>query len=256
MFQIFYFFFFSRGYENKSQYVTTSTSLVINCVDVLFPVITINLSLESGSFASHWKCALVNPLSKKTSLDLVFKNYRPVSNLQYVSKLTERAVFNQLHEHMMANGIYPLFQSAYRQYHSTETALLRVMNDILLKMNSQRVTLLVPLDLSTAFDTGSHDVLLDRLHNDVGLRGNALNWFYSYLSQRSQQVSIHGTLSNYFDLDRGVPQGSCLGPLLFVVYASKLFTIIKKHFPNVHCFAKSRGGTLVARAYIKKSTYS
>ena len=108
-----------------------------------------------------------------------------------MSKLTERAVFNQLHEHMMANGIYPLFQSAYRQYHSTETAFLRVMNDILLKMNSQHVTLLVLLDLSAAFDTVSHDVLLDRLHNDVGLRGNALNWarFYSYLSQRS-----HGSL--------------------------------------------------------------
>ena len=201
-----------------------TTSLVINCIDVLLPVITkiINLSLESGSFASNWKCALVNPLLKKTGLDLVFKNYRPVSNVQYVSKLTERAVFNQLHEHMMANGIYPLFQSLYKQYHSTETALLRVMNDILLKMNSQHV---------------SHDMLLDRLHNDVGLRWSALNWFYSYLSQRSQRVSIHGTLSNYFDLDCGVPQGSCLGPLLFVVYAPKLFTIIKKDLPNVHSFA-------------------
>ena len=209
------------------------TSLVINCIDVLLPFITriINLSLESGSFASNWKCALVNPLLKKTGLDLVFENYRPVSNLQYVSKLTERVVFNQLHEHMMANGIYPLFHSAYRQYHSTETALLRVMNDILLKMNSQHVTLLV------LFDTVSHHVSLDRLHNDVGLRGNARNWFYSYLSQRSQRVSIHGTLSNYFDLDCGVPQSPCHGPLLFVVYASKLFTVIKKHLPNVHCFA-------------------
>ena len=167
-----------------------TTSLVINCIDVLLPVITkiINLSLESGSFASNWKCALVNPLLKKTGLDLVFKNYRPVSNVQYVSKLTERAVLNHLHS----------------------------------QMNSQHV---------------SHDVLLDRLHNDVGLRGNALNWFYSYLSQRSQRVSIHGTLSSYFDLDCGVPLGSCLGPLLFVVYASKLFTIIKKHLSNVHCFA-------------------
>ena len=165
-----------------------TTSLVINCIDVLLPVITkiINLSLESGSFASNWKCALVNPLLKKTGLDLVFENYRPVSNLQYVSKLTERVVFNQLHEHMMANGIYPLFHSAYRQYHSAETALLRVMNDILLKMNSQHVTLLVILDLSAAFDTVSNDVLLDRLHNDVGLRRNALNGFYCYLSQRSQ----------------------------------------------------------------------
>ena len=75
------------------------TSLVINCIEELLPVITkiVNLSLESGSFASNWKCALVNPLLKKTGLDLVFNYYRPVSNLQYVSKLTERVVINQLH---------------------------------------------------------------------------------------------------------------------------------------------------------------
>ena len=138
---------------------------------------------------------------------------------------------------MVASGIYPLFQSTYRQYHSTETALLRVINDILLKVNSQDVTLLVLLDLSAAFDTVSHDELLDRLHNDVNLCGNALNWFYSYLSQRRERVSIYGILSNYFDLKCGVPQGSCLGPLLFVVYASKLLTIIKKHLPNVYFFA-------------------
>ena len=90
---------------------------------------------------------------------------------------------------MMANGIHPLSQSTYRQYHCTETALLRVMNDILLKMNSQHVTLLVLLDLSAAFDTVSHDVLLDRLHNDVGLRGNALNWFYSiFLKEVSESI--------------------------------------------------------------------
>ena len=131
------------------------TSLVIGCTEVLLPVLTkiINLSLEPGMFADDWKCALVNPLLKKPGLDLVPRNYRPVSNLQYVSKLTERAVFNQVHDHMVANGIYPVFQSAFRQGHSTETALLRVMNDILLAMNSQHVTLLVLLDLSAAFDT-------------------------------------------------------------------------------------------------------
>ena len=84
---------------------------------------------------------MVNPLLEKIGLDLVFKNYRPVSNLQFVSKLTERSDFKW--EHMMANGIYPLSQSAYRQHHSTETTLLRVMNDILLKMNSHYITLLV-----------------------------------------------------------------------------------------------------------------
>ena len=131
------------------------TSLVIDCIYVLLPIITkmINLSLESGLFTDDWKCALVLPLLKKPGLDLQFKNYRPVSNLQYVSKLTERMVFEQIHTHMMTHSLYPEFQSAYRKNHSTETALVRVTNDILMKMNIQEVTLLVMLDLSATFDT-------------------------------------------------------------------------------------------------------
>ena len=99
------------------------TSLVIGCTQVLINCF-INLSLESGVFADNCKCALVNPLRKKPGLDLVFKNYRPVSNHQYVSKLTERAVFNQIHDHMVANCVYHMFESAFRLRHSTETALL------------------------------------------------------------------------------------------------------------------------------------
>ena len=131
------------------------TSLVMDCIYVLLPIITkmINLSLESGLFADDWKCALVLPLLKKPGLGLLFKNYRPVSNLQYVSKLTERMVFEQIHTHMMTHSLYPEFQSAYRKNHSTETALVRVTNDILMKMNTQEVTLLVMLDLSVTFDT-------------------------------------------------------------------------------------------------------
>ena len=195
------------------------TSLVIGCTQVLLPVVTkiINLSLESGVFADNWKCALVNPLLKKPGLDLVFKNYRPVSNLQYVSKLTERAVFNQVHDHMVANCVYPMFQSAFRPCHSAETALVKVMKDILLAMNSRQVTLLVLLDLSSAFDTVNYEVLLKRLHTDVGIRGKALDWFKSYLNGRSQRIAVQGTMSRQFDLDCGFPQGSCLGPLLFVI---------------------------------------
>ena len=97
----------------------------------------INLSLISGQFAEEWKCALVNPLLKKLGLDLLFPNYRPVSNLQYISKLTEKAVFNQIYAHMTTNTIYPELQSSYGRFHSTETALLKVTNDILMQGNSQ-----------------------------------------------------------------------------------------------------------------------
>ena len=131
------------------------TSLVMDCINVLLLIITkmINLSLESGLFADDWKCALVLPLLKKPGLDLLYKNYRPVSNLQYVSKLTEKTVLDQIHTHMMTHSLYPEFQSAYRKNHSTETALVRVTNDILMKINTQEVILLVMLDLSAAFDT-------------------------------------------------------------------------------------------------------
>ena len=131
------------------------THLLKSCSGPLTPVITkiINNSLELGIFPGCWKEAIVIPLLKKPGLDSIFKNLRPVSNLAYVSKLIERAVFNQTYDHLVRSGLYPLFQSAYRKYHSTETALVKVANDILLNMNSQRVTLLVLLDLSAAFDT-------------------------------------------------------------------------------------------------------
>ena len=152
------------------------TSLMIDCIDVLLPIITkmIDLSLESGLFADDWKCALVLPLLKKSGLDLLYKSYRPVSNLHYVSKLTERIVFEQIHTHMMTHLLCPEFQSAYRKNHSTETALVRVMNDIPMKMNTQEVTLLVMLDLSAAFDTVNYNILLTRLNEELGICGLAL----------------------------------------------------------------------------------
>ena len=118
------------------------------------------------------------------------------------------------------------------RYHSTETALVKVANDILLNMNLQRVTLLVLLDLSAAFDTVDHAILLKRLTTDFGIGGKALEWLSSYLSGRSQRVLFEGATSDSFDLRFGVSQGSCLGPLRFVVYASKLFDIVQDHLPN------------------------
>ena len=193
------------------------------CCDVIALQVSSWFSINSSVIAEEWKCALINPLLKKSGLDLLFPNYRPVSNLQYISKLTEKAVFNQMHAHMTTNAIYPELQSSYRRFHSTETALLKVTNDILMKMNSQEVTLLVMLDLSAAFDTVNHDILISRLHEEVGVSGLALEWFRSYLKNRTQRVAVDGTFSERFVLDHGIPQGSCLGPLLFIIYSSELF---------------------------------
>ena len=227
------------------------TLLVVNCIDSLLPVITkiITSSLSTGSFSDEWKCAIVNPLLKKVGQDLIIKNYRPVSNLQYISKLTERAIYEQVHRHMEMSNIHPLLQSAYRKQHSSETALLKIVNDILLKLNSQHVTLLVMLDLyvNAAFDAVNYKILLERLQHDIGISGVLLQWFKSYLSNRSQRIEVQGTLSKKFNLECGVPQGSCLGPLLYIVYAAKLFkslnTILLMRVVSQHESTTSREST-------------
>ena len=105
-------------------------------------------------------------------------------------------------------------------------------------MDEQHVTLLVLLDLSAAFDTIHHDKLIGRLESDLRIAENALAWFKSYLSDRFQRVSVNGSLSDQFPLKQGVPQGSCLGPLLFTIYTRKLFEIVERHLPQVHCYAE------------------
>ena len=191
------------------------TALLVEHLNELLPSITrmINLSLSTGHFPDSWKLAIVRPLFKKAGLEPVPKNYRPVSNLQYTSKLVETVVAKQLHKHLSSNNLLPVYQSAYRHHHSTETALLKVVNDILVNMDKQRVTLLLLLDLSAAFDTEDHGTLLRRLKNSFGIQGKVPSWFQSYLSGRSQCISVHSALSIRFNLDCGVPQGSCLGPL-------------------------------------------
>ena len=106
-------------------------------------------------------------------------------------------VFEHIHTHMMTHSLYPEFQSAYRKNHSTETALVRVMNDILMTMNTQEVTLLVMVDLSATFDTVNHNILLTRLNEELGICGLALEWFRSYLAKIGQRVSIDGSLSGF-----------------------------------------------------------
>ena len=228
-----------RSARKSCEFDPMPTSLVLSCLDELLPVITrmVNSSLVCGYFPSNWKEALVNPLLKKDDLPHEFANLRPVSNLQLISKLTERAVFDQVHRHMVEYSLYPVLQSAYRKGHSTETALLKVTNDILMNMDHQHMTLLVMLDLSAAFDTVHHEILLNRLDSRVGVKGQALKWFASYLTNKSLRVSFGQALSEKFELSYGVPQGSCLGPLLYTIYASELLDIIEKHLPDAHTYA-------------------
>jgi hypothetical protein len=157
------------------------TSLLTTCLEEILPVITsmINSSLSLGYVPIEWKTALVHPRLKKSGYNSPLPNLRAVSNLQFVSKLTERTVYNQTQDHLLCSGLYPVLQSAYWAGHSTETALLKVHNDILINMNNQKVTLLILLDLSSAFDTMDHQVLLRHLQVTFGITGNALSCFRS-----------------------------------------------------------------------------
>lgn len=214
--------------------------LLKQVLDQLLPVLTqiVNSTMASGHVPSSLKVAAVTPLLKKASLDhQQMRNYRPVSNLSFVSKLCERVVVQRLNKHLEHHDLLEECQSAYRKHHSVETALVRVQNDLLLAMDRKRCVLLILLDLSAAFDTVKHDVLLMRLEKRIGVVGTALCWFRSYLSNRTQYVKIGMATSSTKSIHTGVPQGSVLGPVLFSIYTSPLGELVKSYGVGYHLYA-------------------
>ena len=194
-----------------------------------FVAVLINASLLTGQFSDCFKQAIVVPLLKKHNLDSSeLKNYRPVSNLRFVSKLLEKVVQLQLQSHLTSNGLMPPTQSAYRASYSTETALLKIFNDMLMAADKGETTALCMLDLSAAFDTVDHEVLLAKLQRMFGVSGAALNLLKSYLMNRSYRVIYAGSTSYIVIIICSVPQGSVLGPLLFILYAADLPDLAKK----------------------------
>ena len=191
-----------------------------------------------GIFPSSFKQALVQPLLKKPSLSTDdLNNFRPISNLNFISKILEKVVASRIQSHLSSNSLSSSFQSAYRIFHSTETTLLKIHNDLILAMDRGEVTSLILLDLSAAFGTVDHSILLTRLQNWFGLDGLSLNWFTSYLSSRSQAVSINDSISAFSTLSCGVPQGPVLGPLLFTLYTTPLGSVISKNSLKYHLYA-------------------
>jgi hypothetical protein len=215
-------------------------SLLMKSLDLLLPFLLLlcNSSLSSGILPVSEKSALVTPIMKKHNSDPDSpSSYRPVSNLTFVSKLIERLVYGQLTTYLLDHHLLPPQQSAYRKHHSTETAMLKITSDIYDAADAGHVTLLALLDLSAAFDTVDHDILLQRLHRTYGIGGTVLHWIQSFLADRSLIVNFAGQHSTSSVLSCGVPQGSVTGPLLFNLYTADVISIAQSYDVRVHCYA-------------------
>ena len=153
-------------------------------------------------------------------------NFRPVSNLSFISKIIERCMLLQLSDHCDNYGLQPDYQSAYREHYSCKTAVSKLSNDILWAMEKQHVTCLVALDLSVVFDTVDHPTLLSVLKHKFGIEDKALQWFDQYLRPIFFKVTINGNYSSGKDLSVSVPQGSCTGANIFNLYCSPLHEVI------------------------------
>ena len=208
------------------------THVLKNHLESLTPLFTdiVKTSLSKGVFPNTLKISHLSPCLKKPDLDKdLFPNFRPIANIAFLSKVLEKTVAVQTQDFLNSNNLYPSFQSAYRKFHSTETALLKVTNDILRTLDNHQDVILVMLDLSSAFDTLDHDILLARLESYFGFSDTVIKWFKSYLTGRSQSVVIGDVVSTSRHLEYGVPQGSVLGPLLFTLYIAPLEDVISKY---------------------------
>ena len=196
------------------------------------------MSLESGHFPSSLKTAVLSPLLKKANLDHeVLANYRPISNLKVISKIIEKVVAVRLQKYLEANQLNEPLQSAYKPFHSCETALVRVYNDILVAIDKRHCVMLLLLDLSAAFGTMDHDILLTILYSKYSISGIALEWFRSHLTNRLQFALIEECRSQSHELKCGVPQSSVLGPILYVLYTAPLADIPRFHEMQFHFYA-------------------
>ena len=214
-------------------------SLFKDNMEILIPYVCniVNTSIKTCIVPPLLKHSVITPIYKQKQLDVEdVANYRPISQLPIMSKIMERHVAEQLQHHMNDNNINMVFQSAYRANHSTETALIRIHNDVTQALDQNRDVILILLDLKSAFDCLNHTIMINRLR-EIGISGDMLKWFESYLSGRTYSVKINQEYSNPVTSLHGVPQGSVLGPLLFNGYCLPLARVIEKHNIAFHMYA-------------------
>lgn len=208
---------------NKSPgYDDISSNVVKNCQDQLFEPLKhiFSISLKEGIFPQQLKIARVSPIFK-TGDDSLLTNFRPISVLPCFSKLLERIMYNRLYKFLLEHNILYEKQFGFQHAHATEHAIVQLVDQILQSFNENKYTIGVFIDLSKAFDTVDHEILIKKLES-YGIRNLSLNWFRSYLSQRKQFISYEKGKTDYEHILCGVPQGSILGPLLFLIYVNDL----------------------------------
>ena len=219
------------------------SKLLIECLNSILPslIYLFNSSIASGIFPQCFKSALVTPILKKKCLDHNdLNNYgltRLVSNLCFIAKILEKLVLSQVSSYLNSHNLNNTCQSAYRPGHSSEAALLKVVNDLFLSLNKGNISVLALLDFSSAFHTIDHPILVHRLHTDFGFTDTVLQWFSSYLTDRTHYVSLSNHCSAFTPVHSGVHQGSVLGPMLFTMYIKPLSAIIDSHSIIHHSFA-------------------
>ena len=193
----------------------------------------LNLSLCTQQLPDDWKKARVTPIYKGSGKYDDGNNFRPISVISYVSKIMERGVQTQFLEYLMIHKFISVDQSAYIKHHSTLTSLHKVIDDFYDAIDNDELTGICFLDLSKCFDSINHTILLHKL-TKYGVVGDAHNWFKNYLHNRSQYVCLNGTKSEESQIKIGVPQGSVLGPILFLLYVNDLSHEIKHSACNFY----------------------